>query len=431
MNARRLFTRPLNIGHSLVIGHWPLVILFCALAMSSPAANTGLIQFQNINTAFGLSLWQGESLWTDNERDVAKRLAWPEESRTATLASYRLYPKKEMTVLGAHPQSLALYAENGKVAQISMVFANRGDRASKSEMENDAKAIEAALKPVLGEPVQAYFGQTKKIRYKVKRWNWKNHAILLEMPPETYVGVRIMPLEMADHEGRSEGIISYGQLRDTLGQRVQRRSNGDVVVGEIPMVDQGPKGYCVPATWERYLRYLGIQADMYVLALAGQTKIGGGTSANLMLENVEALARRNGRRFDQLTMSMTTPNLAKYIDKGFPLMWCIFVDMDLEKKITVRAKERAKVTDWNAWQEQLKSARGMPKIGPRHIKSASDGGNMEINNAHMRMITGYNAKTREVAISDSWGKFAEERWVTVEEADAMSQNASAFWNVRW
>ena len=34
------------------------------------------------------------------------------------------------------------------------------------------------------------------------------------------------------------------------------RSN--VVVTDIPMVDQGPKGYCVPATWERYLRYLGI-----------------------------------------------------------------------------------------------------------------------------------------------------------------------------
>ena len=397
----------------------------------SAAAVTGLNQFQNINTALGLSLLQSESLWTENERDVGKRLAWPEESRTATLGSYRLYPKKEMTVLGAHPHSLAFYAEKGKVTQVSMVFANRGDRASKSEMENDAKAIEAALKPVLGEPTQAYFGQTKKIRYKVKRWNWKNHAILLEMPPETYVGVRIMPLEMADHEGRAEGIISYGQLRDTLGQRVQRRPNGDVVVGEIPMVDQGPKGYCVPATLERYLRYLGIQADMYVLALAGETRIGGGTSANLMLENVEALARRNGRRFDQLTMPMTPSNLAKYIDKGFPLMWCIFVDMDLEKKITVRAKERAKVTDWNAWVEQLKSARGVRKIGPRHIKSSSENGDAEVNNAHMRMIIGYNARTKEVAISDSWGKFAEERWVTVEEADAMSQNDSAFWNVRW
>jgi hypothetical protein len=400
------------------------------VASASVLALPGAIQFKNLDTAFGLSLWQTESLWTDNERDVAKRLAWPEESRTTTLASYRLYPKKEMTVLGAHPHSLALYAEKGKVTQVSMVFANSGDRGSSGAMESDAKAIEAALKPLLGDPTQTYFGQTKKIRYHVKRWNWKNHAILLETP-ENYVGVRVLPADLADREGRAESIISYGQLRDTLGQRVQRRPNGDVVVGEIPMVDQGPKGYCVPATWERYLRYIGIQADMYVLALAGQTKAGGGTSANLMLENVEALARRNGRRFDQLTMPMTTANLAKYIDKGFPLMWCIFVDMDMEKNFTKRAKDRAKVTDWNAWTEQLKPARAVRKIGPRHIKSSSDNGDAEINNAHMRMIIGYNAKTKEVAISDSWGKFAEERWVTIEEADAMSQNASAFWNVRW
>jgi len=407
-----------------------LVSLCALMALAvSVRAVPGAAKFQDLNTAFGLPLWQSDSLWTANERDVGKQLRWPEESRTTTLGSYRLYPKKEMTVLGAHPHSLALYAEKGKVTQVSMVFANRGDRASKSEMEGDAKTIEAALKPLLGEPTQAFFGRTRKIRYKVKRWNWKSHAILLEMPPDTYVGVRIMPLETADREGRAD-IVSYQQLRDALSQRVQRRPNGDVVVGEIPMVDQGPKGYCVPATWERYLRYLGIQADMYVLALAGQTQIGGGTSANLMFESVEALARRNGRRFDQLTMPMAVPNLAKYIDKGFPLMWCIFVDLNLEKEITARAKERSKVTDWKAWLEKLKSARNVPRVGPKHIAS-SEGNNAEVNNAHMRMIIGYNPRTKEVAISDSWGKHAEERWVTVEEAQAMTQGDSAFWNVRW
>ncbi|MCX6910276.1 MAG: hypothetical protein NTY01_19835 [Verrucomicrobia bacterium] len=408
-----------------------LVGLCALMALAdSVLAVPGGAKFQNLNTAFGVPLWQSELLWAENERDVGKRLAWPEESRTTTLGSYRLYPKKEMTVLGAHPQSLALYAEKGKVTQVSMVFANRGDRATKNDMESDARTIEAALKPVLGEPTQAFFGQTRKIRYKVKRWNWKNHAILLEMPPETYIGVRIMPLEVADREGRAD-IVSYQQLRDTLSQRVQRRPSGDVVVGEIPMVDQGPKGYCVPATWERYLRYLGIQADMYVLALAGQTKIGGGTLANLMFESVEALARRNGRRFEQLTMPMTAPSLAKYIDKGFPLMWCIFVDPELEKQITKRAKERAKATDWNAWMEQLKPARNVSRIGPKHIKSSADTPDMEINNAHMRMIIGYNPRTKEVAISDSWGKHAEERWITLEEAQAMTQGDSAFWNVRW
>jgi hypothetical protein len=425
MNSRELTNWSLGLGHSLVIGHLALVISLCA---PSSHAIPGFTKFQDLNTAFNLPLWQSESLWTENERDVGRRLGWPEESRTTTLASYRSYPKEDARVLGARPYSLALYADKGRVTQVSMVFANSGDRCNPKQFERDTQAIESALKPMLGEPTQSYFGQTRKIRYKVRRWNWKGHAILLETP-DNYVGVRVIPADLADREGRAE-VIAYQQLRDTLSQRVKRRENGDVIVSEMPMVDQGPKGYCVPATWERYLRYIGIQADMYVLALAGQTKVGGGTSATLMFENVEALARRNGRRFEQLDMTLTVPNLAKYIDKGFPLMWGILFDPDLDKRISARTKDRQAVTDWKAWPEKLKDARNVPKVA-RKMLQMPDSPGAEVTNGHVRMITGYNAKTGEVAISDSWGKRFEERWATIEEAQAMTQHETAFWNVRW
>ncbi|MCF7854080.1 MAG: hypothetical protein K9N51_04720, partial [Candidatus Pacebacteria bacterium] len=51
--------------------------------------------------------------------------------------------------------------------------------------------------------------------------------------------------------------------------------NGEIGLSSIVFAN---KGYCVPATWERYLRYMGIQADMYVLAVAAHTGYGGGTS---------------------------------------------------------------------------------------------------------------------------------------------------------
>jgi hypothetical protein len=404
----------------------PLACLLMTSAAGGAAARA--VKFQDLNTVFGLPLWPGDSLWTANERDVGKQLGWPEESRTTTLASYRLYPRDDARVLGARPYSLALYADKGRVTQVSMVFANSGDRCSSRQFESDAQAIEAALKPLLGEPTQTFFGQTRKIRYKVRRWNWKGHAILLETP-DNYVGVRVVPAELADREGRAE-VIAYQQLRDTLSQRVQRKPNGDVIITEIPMVNQGPKGYCAPATWERYLRYIGIQADMYVLALAGQTKAGGGTLAHLMFENVESLARRNGRRFEQLNLTLTVQALAKYIDKGFPLMWGIFYDPDMDKAISSRSKERLTITDWKAWLEKLKSARNIPKVGPKMLRMPDSPGG-EVNNGHIRMIVGYNAKTGEVAISDSWGKRFEERWATVEEARAMAQHETAFWNVRW
>ncbi|MFA7005796.1 MAG: hypothetical protein WC429_17260, partial [Verrucomicrobiia bacterium] len=96
-----------------------LVTLACFMivVVSTWAALPGVARFQNLNTVFGSPLWQSDSLWTDNERDVGKRLGWPEESRTTTLASYRLYAKEDARVLGARPYSLTLYAEKGRVTQ--------------------------------------------------------------------------------------------------------------------------------------------------------------------------------------------------------------------------------------------------------------------------------------------------------------------------
>lgn len=38
------------------------------------------------------------------------------------------------------------------------------------------------------------------------------------------------------------------------------------------------------------------------------------------------------------------------------------------------------------------------------------------------LIVGYNETTGEIAISDSWGAYAEERWMLAEEAALISQD---------
>ena len=41
------------------------------------------------------------------------------------------------------------------------------------------------------------------------------------------------------------------------------------------------------------------------------------------------------------------------------------------------------------------------------------------------MIIGYNEKSREIALSDSWGSEYRERWMTEEEAAAIKQGSMA------
>lgn len=381
--------------------------------------------FSAMNQAFGASLWQDENLWDDDDGSVAQRLEWPEESRTSHAASFRRYAGPETRLLGARPYSLALYGKDGRVEQLSLVFANKGDVAPadprrpddyKRQIAADARQIETTLSAVLGPPKVEQFGEGAKTRERVERWDWQGHTILLAAPRGEYVAVRIIPTAAAD--GEMAPRVPDAALRATLKDRVERRPNGDVVLRDIPMVNQGPKGYCVPATWERALRYLGIPADMYVLAMAGQTQAGGGTTIDAMIIGAGEVVRRNGRRLVSGSGKLSPRVVGNYIDAGLPLMWALFVDVPLNFALTTRSEQRRHVTDWDAYRESLKPLR-------------KDAARIRVNraNGHVCMIVGYNPETEEFAISDSWGPEFAERWITVEEANALSQGR--FTVVNW
>jgi hypothetical protein len=116
---------------------------------------------------------------------------------------------------------------------------------------------------------------------------------------------------------------------------------------------------------------------------------------------------------------MDIRNIDKYIDKGLPIMWTCFVNEDLERDFTKRNQERNRTTDWAPYIESLKAVR--KDMRGKHF--------MDPERGHMRMIIGYNAKTKEIAISDSWGKWAEIRWLTIDEAQAISAGDLAV--MRW
>ncbi|HPA18960.1 MAG TPA: hypothetical protein PLU30_14525 [Verrucomicrobiae bacterium] len=412
----------------------PLLVLLAAGAARSEEPG-----YEKLNAIFGAPIWADDNLWDDADDAVAERLKWPKESKTTTLSSYRLYAGADVKMLGARPFSLALYGEEGKPARFSLVFLNKGDVAGAfitsdldsfvqdkkareamqekikkalkdfpKQLKAEAETVEAALTAGLGQPQRDKFGQSKATREKVLRWDWKGHAILLAAPEDEYVGVRIMPIAEADSGGKPQR-VKDADLRPILKQRVEQRPNGDVVVGQIPMVDQGPKGFCVPATWERFLRYMGIPADMYVLAMAGGTQFAGGTIVGVMTANAEDIVQRNGRRLAAVSGGPNIRKLAAHIDDGLPLMWSVLVDLKFERELIYRAEDRKKVTDWAEWSEKLKAARKAAKS----LKPSRD-------NGHMRMIIGYNPKTEEIAISDSWGPEFQERWLAVEEAEAIT-----------
>lgn len=406
-----------------------------APATAAPAAATAYKPGPNdqlepavVNEAVGQPLFGETPLWTASATEIAEKLGIPPESKTQTSSSYRSYTKEDYLMFGAHPFSVAMYAENDKVTGFSLVFANKGDLFSargsgemhfdkdtppaqaamivKKAMDKDLAAISATLTKQLGEPLKERFGE-KAGRMNMQRWDWRGHAILLAEAEGEYVGIQIVTSAFADAGGKVASVTDT-IIRSRALANLEKREGGDVVIGDIPMVDQGPKGYCAPATAERSMRYLGIPADMYILANAGQTGFGGGTNVDMMLSGMAAQIRSKRRSFDSWESELKIKEIAKYIDKGLPVMWTLCSTKGFNDTANKRTKERKTVTDWAAWREKVTAeaaANSLPK---------------DKDTRHIVLIIGYNKDTNEMAFSDSWGDDFKERWITLQEAEQVS-----------
>ena len=398
-------------------------------------------KIKQLNDVLGLPLLADTEFWQDDVDQVAQRLKWPQESQTTTQESYRRYANAgEVSILGASAYSMALYGKDGKPTYISIIFANAGDfpeakklgdegamasdeavaRATKdlaAAVKKDAGTISDQLTGLLGDPAITQYGNSASNRDEVHRWDWNDVAILLNSHNGQYTSIKIIPADVADHHGVVD-VTDRDAMRDLLAKRVVKRDNGDVILSEIPMVDQGPKGYCVPATWERYLRYMDVPADLYVLAIMGQTGFGGGTDIGQMEAGVDDYVSAYHRRIETYDAPLDVAHVAKYIDQGLPLMWTCWVDRPVEVQTFQHSRERKTVTDWSKYADKLRTDDA--------ALGQVDGPDETHSNGHMRLIIGYNTATNEIAISDSWGAAAAERWMYAGTAVKISQGQLAY-----
>ena len=396
------------------------------IALTDKRQSTLRNESEKLNEAAGQKVSTGKPISEVDAQELADGLGLRPESTSRHGQSWRRYagPKTGYKLFGAFPYSIALYSdEAGKVSNVSIVYANKGDFGStagfgqdhfKSEgidatssledaMKLDEKTIAKSLTSILGECSKQRYGEGDT-RRTIKRWDWNENAFLLSSEKSEYVSLAIVSKEFADNGGKSARMTDSA-LKQRLVENVKTLENGDVYITEIPMVNQGPKGYCVPATFERAMRTMGIEADMYLLAMIGNSSAGGGTSVRVLLENVRSAVYRKGRRTkeDQIK-SLKIRDVKREIDKGIPVMWSMF-SMDKYNEITDE-NTAGRVTGDSSFHETMAEKAAQLAKEPKPD-----------DNGHVCMIIGYNEETEELAVSDSWGKRFELRWVPLEAAD--------------
>lgn len=380
------------------------------------------VPWNEMNTLFGLEIWQDDCLWDDSTESAAKRMKLIKESKTAFIENHRAYPLGKEKILQEPVYATVLYGGRENVESLLFVFFNQGDgipmvkitgETAPAEVVNEiTKKIKDSgahlhdtLVRVLGEPERDTIGRNA-LRENVCRWDWNGHAILLVMLKGKYTMMRILPAEQGCRVGKVEKINRI-ELKKKMASCVERCENGDVLVNSIPMIDQGPKGYCVPATYERYCRYLGIPVDMYLLANLAKSQVGGGTSGYDAGQAVKSILSNYGPRLEGIGFPKETKNIAKYIDQGIPILWCLSVTSEFERA----ADENTDRQNGEELDQDKKDT--LIRAIKRELELAEKN---QIMNGHMRLIIGYNEKSQEIAFSDSWGPAYSVRWIPLDIA---------------
>ncbi|MFA6290057.1 MAG: hypothetical protein WC661_21945, partial [Opitutaceae bacterium] len=281
------------------------------------------------------------------------------------------------------------------------------DQALKTDFETLSTTLTAKLGPPKSE--MAVGGVDP--RRRSLRWECGAQTFLVSHDAEQMVSLKIVPTDRAGSR-----LLSDEQVRLMLKGRVTKRPNGDVILDQIPMVNQGPKGYCVPATFERYLRYVGIPADMYELAAGGGTDFGGGSSFATMADGLDRYVRRQGRRLDKAALKLNVNGVARYLDEGRPIIWGLYSTRAFNELSGTLGDTRQNTTDWAKWKKTV-AATDVSALGPDGLS------------AHACLIIGYNRATNEIAFTDSWGPRFAERWVPLAAAQKVSQDE--FWVISW
>ena len=381
-----------------------------------------------INTAAGHEIASGLPFASRKAEEIATKFRLRPESRSKYGRSWRLYAAsvKDYLVFGAMPYSVALYSsQDGLATSMSIVFANKGDFGSTAgsaqdhfkggttatdstlagAMDRDEQTITQSLTAVLGAGKTERYGEGKT-RRKVTRWDWNGYAFLLSNEEGEYVSLAVVSSQTADAGGKTTASKDE-DLKKRLLASVVKSDNGDVRISEIPMVDQGPKGYCVPATFEREMRTMGLEADMYLLAMVGQSEAGGGTSVELLLKNVRHQVLSKGRRIkEEEIKQLRIQDIKRYINEGIPIMWRLCSMEEYNEAADKNTAARTKITDWKAHSTEILTANATLAKSPKPDS-----------NHHLCMIIGYNEATQEIAVSDSWGARFELRWVPLSVAN--------------
>lgn len=217
--------------------------------------------------------------------------------------------------------------------------------------------------------------------------------------------------------------VSGNVARVKVKSNVTKNAEGDVWIKNIPMVDQGQKGYCSAAVAERVLRYYGHDIDEHEIAQMAGTEAKKGTSVREMINTIRTIGSKCRLGFcEVVAMGGTLAGLEDEIErynkaakalKEPAISLVAFTEGNLINVSDLRRAMKPKVLkrmrEKDSRLKKFKTAvvkqidQGIPLIWGVTLGYFPEPEIPQAFGGHMRLIIGYNLKTQEILYSDTWG----------------------------
>jgi len=396
-------------------------------------------------------------LWTDGVQafmDAYARNGFEYESGREVVRA----ASSGLTFLTNRIWEARVYFADGKARRADLLLYNRGDAAAldQPEFERLVKQVNDGLVQWAGSSgataPEALGRDSRIVRGRVWRrapcraeleWAFSRNRRAAEGELVTfraeYVRVRLTPADSETPVARAEtSVYQPPPSALTLRGRVRRGDNGDLWIGDLPMVDQGEKGYCAAAASERLLRYYGRAVDQHQVAQLADTARDKGTTFEGMIDALKTICHRF--QLDVQPLQEFDYNDCVALIKAYNKAAAAKREMTIEYGNTINLGEmygqmepavlrQARGSNAQALgrfrQHVAQYAGGgmpmlwgtmvgiFPENPPLHLRQAGVGG-------HIRIIIGINAKTDEILYSDTWGPGHELKRLPAADAWAMT-----------
>ena len=242
------------------------------------------------------------------------------------------------------------------------------------------------------------------------------------------------PTRLAGRTGGASARRKAASARK-IADNVTRGARGDVYIENVPMVDQGQKGYCAAATSERVLRYYGLEVDEHEIAQTAGTSAEEGTSLQGMKNSVSAIGKRYGLatvvaygdfqksdqdRIEGLVREVEGYNRAARKLKKEPIKEGVYMrrqghsimydpraldaamDPEVLKYMKTEGSQKSKYAKFlKDVHDQVN--KGIPIYWGVMLGIYPEPEIPQSNGGHMRLIIGYNDAKKEILYTDTWG----------------------------